>query len=64
MKSAARELVDEYAETQVLDDGVAAAACQPVVADNVALYDEYAQQMASGTWAETPPKRRSRRRRR
>jgi hypothetical protein len=63
MKSAARELVDEYAETQVLDQSVAAVACQPADADNAALYDEYTQQLASGSWAEPKPKRRSRRRR-
>jgi len=62
MKSAARELVDEFAETQVLDQGVAAAACEPADNDNAALYDEYTQQLSSGSWAKPKPKRRSRRR--
>jgi len=56
----AREPVDEFAETQVLNDGATAAVREPRDADTAALYEEYARELASDSAQGAPKQRRTR----
>jgi hypothetical protein len=56
----AREPVDEYAETQVLNSGPAAAVREQSDVDTAALYEEYARELAAGLSQDAPKKRRTR----
>jgi hypothetical protein len=55
-----REPVDEFAETQVLNNSPVVAVLESSDADTAAFYEEYARELASDSERDAPLQRRTR----